>query len=151
MRMIIHAFGMAAVLVGSVLAGCGSDDGSNAGADTSMTPPGEELFRGSHDWRWRHTTTTAGAGGATSSGSSTTSTGGAAGTGGASGSSAATCDVCTKAHDCCVAVSSGPCNESAQTCSTVDPASRGPYINECLTFLSVVSCAWSGNPPAVCR
>jgi hypothetical protein len=57
-----------------------------------------------------------------------------------------TCDVCTKANACCLAVSDGTsCTYSAETCE-----SQPSYIDACLVELRTIQSVWT-DPPAACR
>ena len=142
---------VAGVMLGGLVAmpGCGTeedalDDGDDLGAVSD-----DLRFRRHHHRRdagGTSGTTGGGTGGITGGATAGTNGGGSGVTGGA-----ATCDICTKANQCCTVVSDGVCSFDAATCAAMAPAARDAYINACLVSLNTTKTAWKGAPPSECR
>jgi hypothetical protein len=166
-RSIASSFGSALIsgLVALISTGCAGDgDVRDAEADglDSVGAHGDELSRSY--WRSRHHLVShrdAGAG----AGSGDVSRPDAGGTGGAGGVSrpdagsgiddgegdAADCAVCARANECCNAVDAGAlCSFSADTCASLEPSSRKPYVVSCKTLLDTVASVRSPLPVS-CR
>jgi hypothetical protein len=136
-------FALAGILLGGLVAttGCGDAEIDDTVAE-DVALPGTPAFHSRRHFRGR-----TGMAGNTGAG------GGGSSVGGDAGAPVTSCEVCTKAQQCCDAANV-TCTFSASTCSTLSPAARDPYAHNCLVFLKAIVGAHIGrgvSPPAACQ
>jgi hypothetical protein len=161
----LERIGLVGAIAGVMLGGLVSVVGCE-GADDAATVGDEAELHGGVPFHHRHRGQDAGrvdggaAGGTTGTGTSVVTGGttgggsaGATGSGVTDGGAVADCEICTQAHQCCLAVeiAEPSCSFSAAECASMVGEARPAYVNACLVFVVSVRGAWGGNPPAECR